>query len=134
MYWGKNMSHVIFDKTFFKSQKNLLLKIKSEINNNIAEKGLSDLQIEKDQVTEDGDQAQTYQDQNISFGLRDRDLHKLKDIEMALSKIEDGSYGICEETDEPINKKRLEKMPWTRLSIEAAEQLEKERGHKQAAN
>lgn len=117
-----------FDKKFLQSQKEKLLQCKNEIINHMSEVGLSDLQVDQDQTTEDGDQAQAYQDQNLSFGLRERDIHKLKEIDIALAKIDDGSYGICEETDEPISKKRLEKMPWARLSIEAAEQMEKEQG------
>ena len=45
----------------------------------------------------------------------------LFEIEMALARIEDGSYGICEETEEPIESERLKAIPWTRLSIEGAE-------------
>ena len=78
------------------------------------------------EVIEDGDQAQTYLNQNLSFGLRERELKRLHEIEDALARIEHGIYGICEETDEVIEKKRLEKMPWTKLSIEAAEELERE--------
>ena len=78
-------------------------------------------------MIEDGDQAQTYLNQNLSFGLRERELNKLREVEAALARIEDGSYGICEELEEPISKKRLQKIPWTRLCIEAAEQLEREK-------
>ncbi|TNF27522.1 MAG: TraR/DksA family transcriptional regulator [Deltaproteobacteria bacterium] len=117
-----------FDKKFLESQKSKLLELKSQIMNSIAEHGNSDFHVDKDQTTEDGDQAQAYQDQNVAFGLRERDLQRLRDIDIALSKIDDGSYGFCEETDEPIGKTRLEKMPWARLSVEAAEELEKEQG------
>ena len=70
--------------------------------------------------------AQVYINQNVDLGLRDRELAKLKEVEYALQKIELGTYGICEETDGPIEKKRLEKMPWTRLCIDAAEEKERE--------
>jgi len=43
------------------------------------------------------------------------------EIEMALGRIENGTYGICEETEEPIETDRLLAIPWTRLSIEGAE-------------
>jgi len=117
-----------FDKKFFESQKTKLLELKNQIMNNIAEHGNQDFHVEKDQTTEDGDQAQAYQDQNVAFGLRERDLQRLRDIDIALAKIEDGTYGICEEYDEPIGKKRLEKMPWAKLCVEAAEELEKDQG------
>src|SRR5689334_9845535 len=47
--------------------------------------------------------------------------HQLLEIEMALSRIENGSYGYCEETEELIEAERLLAIPWTRLSIEGAE-------------
>ena len=48
----------------------------------------------------------------------------LLEIESALFRIETGAYGICEETDEPIESERLLVIPWTRLSIEGAETRE----------
>ncbi|MCS6837524.1 MAG: TraR/DksA family transcriptional regulator [Bdellovibrionaceae bacterium] len=47
-------------------------------------------------------------------------LHLLE-VESALARIEAGTFGICEETEEPIEKERLLAIPWTRLSIEGAE-------------
>lgn len=49
---------------------------------------------------------------------------QLLEIEVALAKIEQGSYGICEETEEPIEEQRILAIPWTRLSIEGAEMRE----------
>lgn len=118
----------VFKEKFIQSQKEKLLLLKEEIINSMREKGDDDIQVPTDQIVEDGDQAQTYINQNVSIGLRERDLHRIKEIEYALQKIEMGSYGICEETDEPIEIKRLEKMPWTRLSIEAAEERERDSG------
>ena len=46
---------------------------------------------------------------------------QLLEIEMALGRIEAGTYGLCEETEEPIEAERLLAIPWTRLSIEGAE-------------
>ena len=59
-----------FDKSFLKSQKSKLLELKNQIMNNIAEHGNNDFHVEKDQTTEDGDQAQAYQDQNVAFGFK----------------------------------------------------------------
>ncbi len=52
---------------------------------------------------------------------QDRMRKRLIDIEMALAKISAGNYGICEETEEPIEVERLLAIPWTRLSVEGAE-------------
>ena len=129
---GKN-TNPYFDEKFLQQQRELLLEHKQKTLNNIQNQSNDDLHVDSDEIIEDGDQAQTYLNQNISFGLRERELHKLREIEAALARIEDGTYGICEEMDEAIGKKRLQKMPWTRLCIQAAEQEERERAQFQRA-
>ncbi len=52
---------------------------------------------------------------------------QLQDIEFALAKIQNGTYGICEETFENISEQRLITIPWTRLSLEGAEIREQSR-------
>ena len=118
------MAHPYYEEKFLESQKELLLQMKQEVLNKLAAQ-TEDLEVSPDQTVEDGDQAQTYLNQNVSFGLRERDIVRLREIEAALYRIDDGSYGICEETEEPIGEKRLQKMPWARLSIGAAEQVER---------
>lgn len=126
------MAHPYYEEKFLEQQRELLLKLKQEVLNKLSSQ-TEDLQVSPDQTVEDGDQAQTYLNQNVSFGLRERDILRLREIEAALYRLDDGSYGICEETDEPIGEKRLEKMPWARLSIGAAEQIEREVSHKHRA-
>jgi DnaK suppressor protein len=53
--------------------------------------------------------------------MNERLRKQLVEIEMALARIENGNYGICEETEELIEEERLVAIPWTRLSIEGAE-------------
>ena len=57
---------------------------------------------------------------------RDRERKLINKIDSALRRIEDGSYGYCEETGEPIGIKRLEARPVATLSIEAQENHEKQ--------
>ena len=63
----------------------------------------------------------------ITFELRTRDRYRklLRKIDQALERIEDGSYGFCEETGEPIGIERLEARPIATLSIEAQERRER---------
>jgi DnaK suppressor protein len=126
------MSHEFYPVEWIQAQKEKLLKLKEDTLNQMRHKSTEDLVIEPDQIVEDGDQAQKYLDQNVSFGLRAREIQKLRQIEMALSRIHQGTYGICEETDEPIGQSRLEKMPWATLSVEAAEEREKHLGMRSA--
>jgi RNA polymerase-binding transcription factor DksA len=64
-------------------------------------------------------------EQEFTLGLVEKDRSLLREINNALSKIQNGTYGICEGTGLPISKARLEAAPWSRFSIEYARQKEK---------
>lgn len=115
-----------FEVTFLMAQKHKLLELRTSLLNRMKSTAKEEIAVPADEVIEEGDQAQSYLNQNIAFGLKQRELTQLREIEAALERIQDGTYGICEDTEEPISKKRLERMPWTRLSIQAAEALERE--------
>jgi RNA polymerase-binding transcription factor DksA len=57
--------------------------------------------------------------------LVEKDRQLLREINAALQKIREGTYGICEGTGKPISRARLEAQPWARFSIEHARQMEK---------
>jgi len=64
-------------------------------------------------------------EQEFALGLMEKDRKLLKELNRALAKIQDGSYGTCEGTGQPISKVRLEAQPWARFSIEYARKLER---------
>ena len=64
-------------------------------------------------------------EQEFTLGLVEKERILLREINQALAKIQDGTYGICEGTGKPINKIRLEAQPWARYSIEHARQMER---------
>jgi DnaK suppressor protein len=64
-------------------------------------------------------------EQEFTLGLVEKDRQLLREINVALDKIRNGTYGLCEGTGQPINRVRLEAQPWARYSIEYARQLEK---------
>jgi DnaK suppressor protein len=78
-------------------------------------------QIEADLV----DCAANETDRTIELRARDRERKLISKIEEALRKIEDGSYGYCDETGEPIGVKRLEARPIATLTLEAQERHER---------
>jgi len=63
--------------------------------------------------------------QSLSLDLAAADRKLIKEIDDALQRIEDGTYGVCELTGKPIKVDRLEELPWARYSIEAARELER---------
>ena len=106
--------------------KNKLLTLKSEILNNGVLSKREDLEISSDDLPDEADVAQSVVNQQITFNMRAREMAKLRNIELALQRIEDGTYGYCDECDEEINEKRLEKQPWADLCITHAEERERE--------
>lgn len=64
-------------------------------------------------------------DQSLALDIADVDRKLIREIDEAIGRIGDGSYGLCLKTGKPINKERLEELPWTRYSIEAAREHEK---------
>lgn len=71
------------------------------------------------------DRASLETDMSIALRIRDRERKLLSKIEAALRRIDDGSYGYCAETGEPINIRRLEARPIVTLSLEAQERHER---------
>ena len=71
------------------------------------------------------DRASSETDRAIELRTRDRARKLIVKIDAALRRIEDGTYGYCEETGEPISIKRLEARPIATLSVEAQERRER---------
>ena len=74
------------------------------------------------------DAAQADHQRFRSKSFLDRDSALLREVEAALERMDSGSYGICEDTDEPIPYRRLELEPTTRFTVAALEQREDEFG------
>jgi DnaK suppressor protein len=70
---------------------------------------------------DEGDQSVAHIEEHSFLVAQERMRNQLLEIEMALSRIEQGTFGVCEETEEVIESDRLLAIPWTRLSIEGAE-------------
>ena len=108
-------------KEYFKQKllnwKNELLKESSQTLNN--------LQSDNEAKPDITDRASEEIDRSFELRTRDRERKLINKIDAALRRIEDGSYGYCEETGEPIGLKRLEARPVATLRLEAQEMHEK---------
>ena len=76
------------------------------------------------EVGDEADRANRESEHGLELRTRDRYRKLLRKIEQALERIEDGSYGYCEDTGDPIGVKRLEARPIATLSIDAQERRE----------
>jgi DnaK suppressor protein len=90
-----------------------------------AKETLLHLQEENQNHPDLADRASSETDRAIELRARDRQRKLIAKIEEALGRIEDGSYGYCEETGEPISLRRLEARPIATLSVEAQERHER---------
>ena len=111
------------NKEYFKKK---LTEWKSEIikaNNEALYNGsIDDNSVSADIV----DQASSYTDKNVEMKAINRQIKLISKIESALKKIQDGTYGFCEDTGEPIGIKRLMARPIATLCIAAQEKHEKD--------
>lgn len=113
------MNQVLDSKIISECRKKLI-SMKQEILNRVRMSQLDFGSIEKGSGDE-VDQTVAQLAENHFLISQERMRTQLLEIEQALARIENGTYGICEETEEPIEIDRLFAVPWTRLSIEGAE-------------
>ena len=90
-----------------------------------AKETLLHLQDENQNHPDLADRASSETDRAFELRARDRQRKLIAKIDAALKRLEDGSYGYCEETGEPISLRRLEARPVATLSIEAQERHER---------
>ncbi len=108
---------------FKKRLEDLHLQLTQSLKGTAAEvkkpdEGTGYSQHQADQGTDDFDRT-------ISLEVTSREFNLLKQIERALEKIEDGTYGLCDITGEEIPIPRLEAVPYATMTVKAQEQLEK---------
>jgi len=110
--------------------RQMLLNWRAELVHEAGET-LSDLNEGNLQQPDMADRASLETDHQLVLRTRDRERKLISKIDSALNRIEDGSYGYCQETDEPISLKRLMARPIADLSLEAQERHERlERTHR----
>ena len=115
-------------RNYFRSK---LLAWKEEILRQTRET-LQGMHDETVQYADLADRATSETDRALELRARDRQRKLVAKIDAALSRIEDGSYGFCEETGEPIGLKRLDARPIATLTVEAQERHERnERVHRE---
>lgn len=97
-----------------------LLKTKTDLLNQVHE-ARNDMVFSEGHTGDEADQTVRLMEEKEFLNRNERINHRLMAVEMALARIEQGCYGICEETGELIESDRLMALPWTSLSIEGAE-------------
>lgn len=113
------MSAFLSAQTIAECRKKLI-STRQELLNRIRASQLDFGHVEKG-CGDEVDQTVAQLAENHFLITQERLHNQLLEIDHALARIENGTYGICEETEEPIEINRLYAIPWTRLSLEGAE-------------
>lgn len=108
------------NEMFVRECRTRLLEMKSDLLNRVRV-AMREFESRDRGGGDEGDMTMSILAENDFLSAQERMKERIVEIESALARIERGIYGICEETDEPIELDRLRALPWTRLSIEGAE-------------
>jgi len=114
------------DKDKLQHFKQKLMTAKTQIINSGVMNDYDDLRIQSEDLSDEADLANTTINQQITFKMREKEMVKLRRIDAALGRVEEGVYGLCIESGEEIEEKRLETQPWAEFCIEVAEEKERE--------
>jgi DnaK suppressor protein len=106
--------------------KKKLLEAREKIINSGIMQSTEDLHIASEDLADEADLATNTINQQVSFSMREREIVKLRRIDAALERVEEGTYGYCLESGEEIEHKRLENQPWAEFCLEVAEEKERE--------
>jgi DnaK suppressor protein len=106
--------------------KRKLLEMRRDLLGQVEKNKLYSKEAGEDGIPDSGDVAAYSYSKEVLMGLGENDRTKLRLIEEALAKIDEGDYGVCERCEELIPVKRLELLPFTRYCVQCQSELEKE--------
>ena len=112
-------------KTDIKRFKKILEEKRQAVIGRAVDTMSEDMTLDSNDLPDEMDLASSEYIQSFTFRLRGRERVFLQKIEKALKKIDEGSFGICDNCEEPINVKRLEARPETELCIRCKEDQER---------
>lgn len=114
--------------------RQLLLAKRNEIVQRMRQRDRDELFHPINEPGDTGDVAQDLSEQFLEARMAERDAKLLREVNHALSKFDDGTYGYCEGTDELIGRGRLRSRPWTRYSVAYKEEIELVRRERRLVN
>ena len=112
-------------KNKFKHFQSLLENICTEIVGDVEKAHHNKKSNEVEQMADISDDAARSYGKKLQGDLEEQEWVKLKQVEAALKKVEDGEYGICEQCEQEILETRLEIMPYTEFCIQCLSEIEK---------
>lgn len=114
-----------YKKSFLNEMKEMLMQMRKELLKDVLRSVKEESNHLRFDVGDFYDHASEDRQRELALTLSNRERNKLVLIDAALKRIEEGTYGFCEVTGEKIGEERLRAMPFTTLSIEAQEEMER---------
>lgn len=115
------------DKKTLERFKKILIKEREQIIGEVKQIDESSKEIGQDGIQDIGDEATTIYNKQLLLSLNENERKRLQEVDEALDRIENGTYGICEECGGPISLKRLEVRPVAKYCVPCLTKLEKGR-------
>jgi len=103
--------------------RNMLEKKAQEVRRSMSAQKAAQVVNRLDVPSDEGDLSQQHHEEWIFLNRNTIDMKLLREISDALLRIEQGTYGVCLECEEPISVKRLEAVPWARYCVTCQEQV-----------
>ena len=103
--------------------RNMLEKKAQEVRRSMSAQKAAQVVARLDVPSDEGDLSQQHHEEWIFLNRNTIDMKLLREISDALQRIEQGTYGVCLECEEPISVKRLEAVPWARYCVACQEQV-----------
>ena len=113
-------------KAFLKKARETLESMRAQMLKNVQQELQEGCDQNKDEGMDTYDLASDARDREISHILTDRDRGKLEAIDEALARVDDGSYGLCEDCGAEVAEGRLQALPFTRLCVTCQSDRERE--------
>ncbi len=113
-------------KKFLAKMREQLSEMKTKLLSEIDSEMRAEREGNKDEGMDTYDLASEERDREINFILSDRERVKIKQVDDALDRLDEGTYGVCESCGLEIAEERLQAMPFTRLCRDCQQEQEKE--------
>ena len=101
-----------------------LVEVRREILGDVEASRVQSQEVGDDGIQDIADMAADSYTRQVIMDLGERERERFREVEAAFKRFQDGTYGICEETDEPIPYTRLEAIPYARYTVAAQNEIE----------
>jgi DnaK suppressor protein len=110
-------------KTRFDNYEKLLRKKVEEVRRSMSAQKVAQVVTRLDVPSDEGDLSQQSHEEWIFLNRNTLEIKLLREVEAAIRRIEQGTYGVCHECEEPISTKRLDALPWAKYCVTCQEEV-----------